>query len=48
MVAAGSGRFVEESDGWTIRTRDRSLAAHHEDTIVITRGEPIVLTGAAA
>jgi methionyl aminopeptidase len=48
MVAVGSGRSVEESDGWTIRTRDRSLAAHHEDTIVITRGEPIVLTGAAA
>jgi methionyl aminopeptidase len=48
MVAAGSGRPVEERDGWTIRTRDRSLAAHHEDTVVITKGRPIVLTGAAA
>jgi methionyl aminopeptidase len=48
MVAAGSGRSVEEKDGWTIRTRDRSLAAHYEDTVVITRGRPIVLTRAAA
>lgn len=48
MVAAGSGRPVEENDGWTIRTRDRSLAAHYEDTVVITRGRPIVLTRAAA
>lgn len=48
MVAAGSGRAVEGSDGWTIRTRDRSLAAHYEDTVVITRGRPIVLTRAAA
>jgi methionyl aminopeptidase len=48
MVAAGSGRAVEARDGWAIRTRDRSLAAHYEDTVVITRGRPIVLTGAAA
>jgi hypothetical protein len=48
MVAAGSGHAVEEKDGWTIRTRDRSLAAHYEDTIVITRGHPIVLTDVAA
>jgi methionine aminopeptidase len=27
-----------------MRTRDRSLAAHHEDTLVITGGRPIVLT----
>lgn len=48
MVAAGSGRPVEEDDGWTIRTRDRGLAAHYEDTVVITRGHPIVLTRTAA
>lgn len=46
MVSAGSREPVEERDGWTIRTRDRSLSAHYEDTIVITQGEPIVLTGA--
>jgi len=48
MVSAGSGRPVERSDGWTICTRDGSLAAHYEDTLVITRGRPIVLTRAAA
>lgn len=48
MVAAGAGRPVEAADGWTIRTRDRSLAAHYEDTIVITQGRPIVLTETAA
>jgi methionyl aminopeptidase len=46
IIAAGSGRAVNGKDGWTVRTADRSLAAHHEETIVITRGRPIILTGA--
>ena len=48
MVSAGSGLAIEAKDGWTIRTRDRSLAAHYEDTIVITRGRPLILTRTAA
>ena len=48
MVSAGSNRYVEAGDGWTLRTSDGSLAAHHEHTLVITRGAPVVLTGAAA
>ena len=48
MVTVGSGRPVEDDDGWTIRTRDGCLAAHHEDTLVITTGRPIVLTSSAA
>ena len=48
MIAAGSGRPLEDPDGWTIRTRDGALAAHYEDTLVITRGRPIVLTSADA
>ena len=47
MVTTGSGAAVEGQDGWTIRTRDRGLAAHHENTVVITRGRPIVLTESA-
>lgn len=47
MVAAGTGRSVQGKDGWTIRTIDGSLAAHYEDTLVITNGRPIVLTAAA-
>ena len=48
MICAGTGVPVEAKDGWTLRTRDRSWAAHYEDTIVITRGRPIVLTRTAA
>lgn len=48
MVSAGSPWPVEEQDGWTLRTRDRSLAAHYEETIVITHGVPVVLTKDAA
>jgi methionyl aminopeptidase len=44
IIAAGKGRSVTEDDSWTIRTADRSLSAHYEHTLVITRGEPILLT----
>jgi len=47
MVTAGPARVVEEADGWTLRTHNRVLAAHHEHTIVIRRGAPLVLTAAA-
>jgi methionyl aminopeptidase len=33
-----------ERDGWTLRTDNGALAAHFEETIVITRGAPLVLT----
>lgn len=44
MVAAGLGRVVVEPDGWTIRTRDRSLSAHFEHTVLVTEDEPVILT----
>jgi methionyl aminopeptidase len=44
IIAAGSGDVVEMDDGWTVRTVDRSLSAHAEHTIAITREQPIVLT----
>lgn len=46
LVCDGSGEAVEDEDGWTIRTRDGSLAAHHEHTMVITRNRPILFTAA--
>ena len=46
IVSAGTGDVVEDPDGWTIRTRDRSLAAHHEHTVVITKEGPVLLTAA--
>jgi methionyl aminopeptidase len=47
MVSAGSGGVVQDADGWTLRTRDGSLSAHHEHTLVVTTGTPFVLTGTA-
>jgi methionyl aminopeptidase len=44
LISAGSPHVSEDSDGWTIRTRDGSLAAHHEHTLVITQHAPIILT----
>ena len=47
MLTSVPARVVEESDGWTLRTHNRVLAVHHEHTIVIRRGAPLVLTAAA-
>jgi len=44
IVAAGAGDCVLSNDRWTVRTADRSLSAHYEHTIVITRGAPLLLT----
>ncbi len=44
IVSAGTGAVAPAGDGWTLRTADGALSAHHEHTIVITRAEPIVLT----
>ena len=46
IIAAGSGRGELQRDRWTIRTADRSLSAHYEHTVVITKSEPILLTAA--
>lgn len=48
MISAGSTRSVQKADGWTLATRDGSLSAHYEHTLVITTGLPIVLTRLAA
>lgn len=47
IICAGSGHEQLQEDGWTIKTADDCLTAHYEHTIVITRGMPILLTGAA-
>jgi methionyl aminopeptidase len=43
MISAGSSYPVTAVDGWTMRTRDGSLAAHVEHTLVITNGAPMIL-----
>ena len=32
------------SDGWTIITADRKLSAYYENTVVVTDGDPMILT----
>lgn len=44
MITAGTYKVYITQDGWTVRTADKSLAAHVEDTIVITDGAPRILT----
>jgi methionyl aminopeptidase len=46
IIAAGEGKAALQPDRWTVVTADRSLTAHYEHTIVITRGAPILLTAA--
>ena len=46
IICSGAGEAVEDTDGWTVRTKDGSLAAHHEHTVVITRDRPVLLTAA--
>ena len=44
MVCAGDWHVRILKDGWTVVTADSSLAAHYENTILITDGEPEILT----
>ena len=44
MVMAGKNDILCLNDGWTIVTEDGSLAAHYENTVLITEKEPEVLT----
>ena len=46
IIAERSGKVWLEDDGWTVRTRDGGLSAHYEHTVVITKGQPVVLTAA--
>lgn len=44
MVNAGSPQVMVLSDGWTVVTKDGQLSAHFEHTVLITDGEPEILT----
>ncbi len=44
MVTAGSWRVKTLDDGWTVATQDKSLAAHFEHTIVVTKNGYEILT----
>lgn len=44
MVNEGTHEVMILADGWTAITYDGKLSAHFEHTIVVTEGEPIILT----
>ena len=44
MVNAGDWQVRVLQDGWTVVTADGSLSAHYENSILITDGEPEILT----
>ena len=44
MITNGTWEVNWGSDGWTVTTKDGSLAAHYENTILITDGEPEILS----
>ena len=44
MINLGTGEVLFLDDGWTVITEDRLPSAHYENTILITDGEPEILT----
>ena len=44
MITMGNHELFIANDGWTAKTVDKSLAAHVEDTILITTSGPKILT----
>ena len=46
MITLGDYDVRWLDDGWTVVTADRSLAAHYENTILITDSDPEILSRA--
>jgi methionyl aminopeptidase len=44
MISAGSGETDILRDGWTVVSKDRSLTAHYEHTVLVTSDKPEFLT----
>lgn len=44
ILSAGSPLTRMRPDGWTVTTADGSLAVHHENTVVVRQGPPLILT----
>lgn len=48
MITMGDYAVSVTQDGWTVRTKDKSIAAHVEDTIIITEHGPKNITRSRA
>ena len=45
MLALGTEEVInEDSDGWTVRTKDRSPSAHFEYVVAVLKDRPLILT----
>ena len=44
MINSGDFRVRVLDDEWTVVTIDKSLSAHYENTVIITDGEPMLIT----
>ncbi len=44
MINAGTGRVIDQPDGWTVITADGRLSAHYEHTVAITDEGALLLT----
>ncbi len=44
MVNIGKSEVVVLEDGWTVVTMDKSLSAHYEHTVLVTKGEAVIIS----
>jgi methionyl aminopeptidase len=44
FLTIGKRQIVTDPDGWTLRTKDGSLSAQFEHTVIITKDRPILVT----
>lgn len=44
MVCQGGKEHYVSSNEWTVYTRDGKLSAHYENSVLVTQGEPFLLT----
>lgn len=44
MITMGDHSIYVLDDGWTVKTVDKSLAAHVEDTVIVTEQGPHIIT----
>ncbi|WP_128544425.1 type I methionyl aminopeptidase [Larkinella soli] len=46
FISSRASYVVERKDGWTLATPDGSWVAQHEHTVIVTDGDPIIVTEA--
>ena len=44
LISQRRTRLRQCDDGWTLKTANGCLAAHHEHTVIVTNGDPVIVT----